>query len=181
MEVKLKECTGCGKDRAVWKRFRNQPYCKVCATNKDKEKKKAKRQKKRDTITEKKLDTLVSKVIRTLYGDKCVTCGNIGTLSTNHCGHALSRQFRVTRCNPENLGTQCPRCNLYLQGAQYEYGKFINVFHGPDTMEKLIKLSKSDIKIGQVERNEIWKVYQDALVHGDLKKLISDYYKIFEQ
>lgn len=139
------------------------------------------RKAKRDLITEKKLDTLVSKVIRTLYGNHCCTCGKEFTYATLHNGHFQSRRFRVTRFNPENCSSQCPSDNLYLQGLQYEYGLYLNNFHGEDTAEKLINLAKSDIKIGKVEREAIYKVYQEALEHLNLKKLITDYYKIFEK
>lgn len=186
IQKKSKTCSKCNKEKLIFSNKtvngEKMSLCQVCSgivkKELDKEKRKVKREKKREVITEKKLDTLVSKVIRTLYGDKCVTCGNIGTFSTNHCGHAISRQFRATRFNPENLGSQCPRCNLWLQGAQYEYGKFINMFHGEGTMEKLIELSKSDIRIGTIERKELWKIYQEALEHQDLEKLIKQYYNL---
>jgi len=161
--------------------------CQRCATKieqyKIKEKQaKAKARKKalRERITEKKLDSLVSKVIRSLYGDKCCTCNSILEYSKLHCGHCLSRQFRATRYNPENLSSQCPACNLYRQGEQYAFGQYINSFHGEGTMEKLIKLSKSDIKIGLPERESLYKIYEDALEHNNLQKLIEDYYQIIQ-
>lgn len=186
MESKLKICSRCQKLKVI---FSNKTVngerlklCEVCSRivkkELDKEKRKVKKEKKRETITEKKLDTLVSKVIRTLYGDKCCTCGNLGTYGTNHAGHGLSRQFRVTRQNPQNLATQCVKCNIYLHGAQYEFGKFVNSFHGEGTMEKLIQLSKSDIKIGLVERKALYEIYESALEHRDLQRLINEYYQI---
>lgn len=161
--------------------------CQRCATKieqyKVKEKQaKAKARKKalRERITEKKLDSLVSKVIRSLYGDKCCTCNSVLEYSKLHCGHCLSRQFRATRYNPENLSSQCPACNLYRQGEQYAFGQYINSFHGEGTMEKLIKLSKSNIKIGLPERESLYKIYEDALEHNNLQKLIEDYYQIIQ-
>jgi hypothetical protein len=161
--------------------------CQRCATKieqyKIKEKQaKAKARKKalRERITEKKLDSLVSKVIRSLYGDKCCTCNSVLEYSKLHCGHCLSRQFRATRYNPENLSSQCPACNLYRQGEQYAFGQYINSFHGEGTMEKLIKLSKSNIKIGLPERESLYKIYEDALEHNNLQKLIEDYYQIIQ-
>ena len=161
--------------------------CQKCANRieqfKVKEKQtKAKARKKalRERITEKKLDSLVSKVIRSLYGDKCCTCNSVLEYSKLHCGHCLSRQFRATRYNPENLSSQCPACNLYRQGEQYAFGQYINSFHGEGTMEKLIKLSKSNIKIGLPERESLYKIYEDALEHNNLQKLIEDYYQIIQ-
>lgn len=145
------------------------------------EKDRLRRKAKREEITEKRLDTLVSKVIRELYGNKCCTCGKEFTFSTLHNGHFQSRRFRATRFNPENCSSQCPSDNLYFQGLQYEYGLYLNRFHGEGTAEKLIVLSKSDLKIDKVEREAIYKVYQDALVHKDLQRLIKEYYQIFNK
>ena len=186
MQTKTKTCSRCKKERVIFSNKtidgERKQFCQTCAgivkREIDKEKRKVKREKKRETITEKKLDALVSKVIRTLYGDKCCTCGNLGTYGTNHAGHGLSRQFRATRQNPQNLATQCVKCNIYLHGAQYEFGKFVNSFHGEGTMEKLIQLSKSDIKIGLVERKALYEIYESALEHRDLQRLIQEYYQI---
>ena len=30
MKVKLKNCTGCGTPRVIWKRVVNKPYCRAC-------------------------------------------------------------------------------------------------------------------------------------------------------
>jgi len=188
MQAKAKDCSRCKKPKVI---FKNQKvgeekfqYCQQCwnifSREKTKEKKKIKREKKRETITEKKLDALQSKVIRTLYGDKCCTCGNVLEFSKLHNGHFQSRQFRVTRFNPQNCASQCPSCNLYLQGAQYEFGKFINSFHGEGTAEKMISLTKSPIKIGLVERKALYQIYENALEHKDLQRLIKEYYQIIK-
>lgn len=188
----LKRCEVCNREYpSLWKTLTvkgvRKKVCKSCTTRLErdrvkekKEKAKIRRKEKREKITEKKLDSLVSKVIRTLYGDKCCTCNSVLEYSKLHCGHCLSRQFRATRFNPENLSSQCPSCNLYRQGEQYAFGLYVNSFHGEGTMEKLIKLSKSDIKIGLLERERLYKIYENALEHKDLKKLIEDYYQIIQ-
>ena len=145
-----------------------------------KEEKKIKLRQKREHITEKKLDQIQSKVIRTLYGNECCTCNRILDYEKLHNGHFISRQFRSVRFNPQNCASQCPTCNLYLQGLQYEFGKFINKTHGEGTAEKIVALSKSNIKIGQLERNLLYKIYEDALEHRDLQKLIINYYNIIK-
>lgn len=184
----LKKCQLCEKD--VPQYFKTltidgvrKKVCQRCAAKqaslKKKEKitkAKVKRKEKRERITEKKLDSLVSKVIRTLYGDKCCTCPSILEYSKLHCGHFISRQLRATRFHPQNCASQCPNCNLYLQGAQHEFGKFINMFHGKGIADQLFEISKDkNIKIGQHERNELYKVYANALEHRNLDKLIQEY------
>lgn len=186
MENKLKVCSRCKKSKVIWKNKtidgEKKQFCQTCwnITDKElaKEKRKVKREKKRETITEKKLDALMSKVIRILYGDKCCTCNSVLEFSKLHNGHFQSRQFRATRFNPQNCASQCPNCNLYLQGAQYEFGLFINRFHGENTAEKLIAISKSGIKLGLVERKALYEIYESALEHKDLQRLINEYYQI---
>ncbi len=190
MQTKLKECTCCLKSTVIFKtRYKDgtkEMFCQSCWAKTQRlegkiktEKIKAKKKAKRERITESKLDSIQSKVIRTLYGNTCCTCGLKSEFSKLHHGHFLSRQFRSTRFNPQNGASQCPGCNLYLQGAQYEFGKFINSFHGEGTSDKLVALSKSkSIKIGQLERDLLYKMYKDALEHLNLKQLISEYYQI---
>jgi len=192
METKIKTCTGCLKSNNIFKTRYNagkkDELCLVCWTKvkraKDKlrlEKIKVKKRARKSRITESKLDSLQSKAIRTIYGNACCTCGLNFEFSKLHNGHFISRRFRSVRFNPQNTASQCPTCNLYLQGAQYEFGKFINSFHGDGTSELLISLSKSkDIKIGQLERDFLWKVYEDALQHQNLKQLITDYYNVIK-
>jgi len=186
----LKKCQICDKlVPQFWKTLTIQgirkKVCQRCAERYAKDKEKQKKEKiqirkrnQKAVITEKKLDRLQSKVIRTLYGDKCCTCERIAEFSKNHCGHAISRRYRSVRFNPQNTATQCPTCNLYFQGEQYKFGNFINTFHGEGTMDNLLKISRSDVKIGQIERNLLYKIYEEALDHRDLQKLIQDYYKI---
>lgn len=188
----VKNCEHCGKGFPIWKTLtingKRTKVCKSCASKLEKKKVKEKKEKlkaarkvKRERITEKKLDSLVSKVIRTIYGNKCCTCSSILEFSKLHNGHFVSRQFRATRFHPQNCASQCPNCNLYLQGAQYEFGKFINSFHGENTAEMIVELSKSKtVKIRQLERNELYKIYQDALEHKDLQKLINDYNNVIK-
>ena len=184
MEIKKKICKGCQKDTFIF----SKGLCKFCADKRDKSKEKAtqkaekarlKRKINSEIITEKKLDTIQSRVLRTLYGDHCCTCDKKLTHSSLHFGHFCSRRFRATRFNPQNGASQCPHDNLHLSGLAYEMGLFINKFHGENTAEKLIGLTKSNLKIGQIERNAIYQVYKDAEIHKDLQKLIKEYYEIF--
>ena len=185
MEQKKKICKACQQQKQIFSRG----LCKFCADKRDKNKQKEsvsaekarlKRKAKAEIITEKKLDTIQSRVLRALYGDYCCTCDKKLTHSTLHFGHFCSRRFRATRFNPQNGASQCPHDNLHLSGLAYEMGLFINKFHGENTAEKLIALTKSDLKIGQVERNAIYQVYKDAEIHKDLQRLIEEYYEIFK-
>lgn len=182
-------CTRCNKNKEIAKkRVKSgvkEQFCKSCWNQTLNSELKLKRlnlrQKRAETVTERKLDSLQSKVIRMLYGEQCCTCDKKLPFKKLHNGHFISRRFRSVRFNPQNCASQCPTDNLYFQGCQYEFGKFINKFHGEGTAERLIKLSKSNIEVSVNERKLIYQVYQAALVHKDLNKLIEDYYKIFEK
>lgn len=145
------------------------------------EKDRLKRKAKREEITVKKVDQLQSKVIRSVYPLVCSTCGFKGELKDFHNGHVFSRKFIIIRFNPQNCAPQCPKCNIFGNGEQYLFSKFVEQFHGEGTMDKLHSLLQSKEKISKPEREAIYKVYQNALEHKNLNKLIEEYYKIFEE
>ena len=65
----------------------------------------------------------------------CVSCGKAG----NQCGHYIKKsicnlmwQYRV-----ENLGCQCVRCNVFLNGNPVEYRKWMIKQYGEDYVKWL--------------------------------------------
>jgi len=68
-------------------------------------------------------------------GGKCVSCGMMG----NQCGHYVKKSI----CNlkwqyhVDNLGCQCVRCNVFLNGNPVEYRKWMVKRYGVDFVEWL--------------------------------------------
>lgn len=54
----------------------------------------------------------------------------------------MSREAQSTRYHEKNGGPQCPHCNRFKQGKQYEMAKWIDKTHGPMTADKMMMLSK---------------------------------------
>jgi hypothetical protein len=63
-------------------------------------------------------------------------------------GHFISRNKRATKYNEQNVNAQCPRCNRFLSGRQYEHGLAIDRKWGAGTAEKLLALSGQSCKLG---------------------------------
>jgi len=81
------------------------------------------------------LDRWFSKFIRLRDSDsngycRCVTCTKILPWKEMDAGHFVSREKIVTRWDEFNVHAQCPWCNRFKAGNQYEHGKAIDRMHG---------------------------------------------------
>lgn len=116
-------------------------------------------------MTEAKLDKAFSLWIRLRDSDdtghcKCVTCGKIMHYRDAHCGHFISRRHKATRWNEQNCSSQCPYCNTYCQGKQFEFSREIDRRYGKGTADKLLVMSKATSKIGKFEIDHLSKYYK---------------------
>ena len=108
---------------------------------------KKKKQSRRALIT--KLDKVFSVYIRRRHGDiaQCVTCGAKAHWKKMQAGHFMSRRHISTRWNPVNVQVQCPKCNIWEQGQQYEYSKFL----GSEQSEEMLRLSREIVRFSDDE------------------------------
>lgn len=96
------------------------------------------------------LDTVFSLYIR--HRDSvngmvaCATCGIVQPINKMHAGHFMSRGKRITRWDEENVHGQCPSCNLWKNGRQYEMSIHIDQKYGAGKADEL--LLKSNQKSG---------------------------------
>ena len=96
---------------------------------------------KRSTLV-KKLDKVFSQFIRQRDANSkgictCATCSKQLPIKEIHCGHFMSRRSMATRWHPLNCASQCPSCNTFNQGRQYEFSKYIDKRFGEGTAEML--------------------------------------------
>lgn len=126
--------------------------------------------KKKPTISrlEEKLDGLLSRYVRLGAADvggtvSCTTCPKLMHWKEAHCGHWVKRQHRAVRWDERNLGPQCPRCNLYLGGAQDEFSKHIIAQHGVDVHDELLRLKHSVFKVTRSFLEEKIEDYKEKL------------------
>ena len=79
-----------------------------------KQKKVKKRKEKTVSQLTKELDRLFSLYIRGKYPKECYTCGY--KTDKLHAGHYISRYYKVTRWDENNVRPQCFMCNIWKKG-----------------------------------------------------------------
>lgn len=134
---------------------------------------KEKRKVARDTkkLSRKNMLTLLQKLARVLDGDKCCTCdqpftgGNIA-----HGGHGVKAQKNMfTAFLLQNIHAQCASCNIFMDGSQYNYGKFVNRTYGDRTFEKIQHLSSTVKKMPLTKIQELRTKAEEYILLGEGK------------
>lgn len=90
----------------------------------------------------KTLDRLFSEFIRRRDSDgagicRCITCTRTAHWKAMDAGHFIQRDRLATRWMETNVHAQCPYCNRYRSGEQFEHGQAIDRTHGKGTAEQL--------------------------------------------
>lgn len=73
----------------------------------------------------------------------CFTCLKkipISGKGTGEAGHFIKRGVKTLRYNPENVHTQCSRCNHFLGGNDGKYAVNLNRLYGQGKAEELIEI-----------------------------------------
>lgn len=115
-----------------------------------------------------KLDKVFSLYIRqrdsNLEGfGNCCTCGKRIHYKEGHCGHFMSRRSLSTRWDEKNCALQCVSCNIYNQGRQYEFSKYIDNKYGKGTAEKLSAKAAQTTKMLKADYEEQIKNFKEKL------------------
>ena len=114
-----------------------------------------------------KLDTVFSLYVRTKHSKNgvctCCTCGRKFEIKKIQAGHFQSRKHYSTRWDELNVHPQCPKCNVFSQGEQYEYAKFLDRTYGDGTAESLVEKARDLVKFSQFELVEMIEHYQHEL------------------
>jgi len=113
-----------------------------------------------------KLDTVFSKYIRLSNADKngyctCFTCGASAYWKNDglDAGHFMSRKHYSTRWDERNVKPQCKFCNMYRNGEQYQFSKYL----GEELSEELYILSKKTVKYSNTELNNMAEHYKNLV------------------
>ena len=85
----------------------------------------------------------------------CVTCGEEKRVKEMQCGHFQSRRYSSTRFSEVNTAPQCVRCNMFNQGEQYKFSKFIKDSYGEKALEDVIQEAQQYHKFTVQELEEI--------------------------
>lgn len=185
MEKPAKEtiCSGCSRNRPYANK--SKKLCSTCvkkiAEAKAKERRAAKREKKRMSISQltKKLDTVFSLYIRLENANnkgmvKCFTCDNEHHYKAIQNGHFQSRRFMSTRFDPFNCAPQCYACNVGMSGMQYEFGKRIDLKYGQGMADLIVQKSKGVYKFDPEEMLEMIEFFAERVDKLKKQKDISD-------
>jgi uncharacterized C2H2 Zn-finger protein len=99
-----------------------------------------------------KLDKVFSQYIRlrdmlpgtTLF--KCISCGNIYSITKADCGHYINRSHMSTRFSEVNCNAQCRDCNRFDEGNMSGYRQgLIRKYHGGKPSAASLSLSESGL------------------------------------
>jgi hypothetical protein len=93
----------------------------------------------------------------------CVTCGLRLPWEDSQAGHFVKRGHHATRWDERNVAPQCPRCNLYLDGAQDEFAAYIIRTHGTDALDDLLRLKRTEKRWRMHELRDLLEHYEGAL------------------
>ena len=77
----------------------------------------------------------------------------------------MSRRYEATRFEEKNTGVQCTGCNIFSQGKQFEFSKYLDDRYGEGTSEQMLLRSKMTVHRGEL----------------GLRWIISEYKKKIEQ
>lgn len=114
-----------------------------------------------------KVDKAFSRYIRQKHAKNgwvdCVTCGQEMPWEDSQAGHFVKRGHHATRWDERNVAPQCPRCNLYLNGAQDEFAAYIVRKHGQETLQELLRLKHTTKRWSMPELRELLEQYEGAL------------------
>jgi hypothetical protein len=114
----------------------------------------------------KKLDTVFSEFVRLRDADskglcKCITCGDIKHWREMDCGHFVTRDNHATRWHEQNSNAQCPACNRFKSGKQYEHGLAIDrKYKEPGLASKLVVKGASVCNWKDFELEQMWRYYK---------------------
>ena len=111
----------------------------------------------------KELDTYFSRFIRLSRLDeeekdcvRCYTCGHLAHWKKIHAGHFISRWYKSTRWNENNVRPQCVMCNIYKKGDTAKFRRRLVAEIGLEEVEKM-ELESAGGKMGKLDKEELEK------------------------
>lgn len=116
-----------------------------------------------------KLDSIFSEFIRLRDCDnnglcKCITCGTYKHWRECDAGHFVTRENMGTRWEEENVNAQCPHCNRFKSGKQFEHGLAIDKkFKKPGTAALMVAKGNAVCNWEDFEIETMYKYYKNAV------------------
>tara|TARA_R110002096_G_scaffold306639_1_gene501266 strand:- start:51 stop:446 length:396 start_codon:yes stop_codon:yes gene_type:complete len=119
----------------------------------------------------KKLDSIFSQYIRQRDSEDglctCVTCGVQKPIKQMQNGHFITRGKYATRWDEENCGSQCVGCNMFKQGEQFKFSRYIDEKHYEGKAEEILLKSNQTVKFTDNDITEMINHYKNKLNEFD--------------
>ena len=122
-------------------------------------------------------DMWFSRFVRLRDADKggtcsCCACGRLMHWRGDgcHAGHFVRRGRQSTRYDERNVNAMCVRCNTFLDGAEWEHGRYIDAVRGGGTAAELKRKGEEIQKTSRAYFDEIAEKYRAkaiALGYGE--------------
>lgn len=110
-----------------------------------------------------KLDKVFSEYIRRKDAKNeiatCVTCGKKDHWKKLQNGHFMSRKHYATRWDEDNVGVQCSACNVFRDGEQYLFAKYLGI----EKADMLFAKSREAVKFPDWEIQEMIELYENKI------------------
>ena len=92
---------------------------------------------------------------------KCISCDMVKHWREMDCGHFLPKSLGLSVYFVEtNNHQQCQKCNLFLQGNQYNYALALKKRYGDDIIDKLEQIKNTPLKLSRVDYMELIEKYK---------------------
>jgi len=99
---------------------------------------------------------------------ECVTCHKVDYYKLMDSGHFVSRDRKSTKFDEKNNHAQCPACNRFKSGKQYEHGIAIDQKYGHGTAEELLLKSKMTCKRSSGDLINLITYYKNEVTENPL-------------
>src|SRR3990172_10334205 len=87
----------------------------------------------------------------------CFTCVHRGRPKDMHAGHFIHGRLDF---NEINVHSQCPRCNIFINGNLVEYTMKMIAIYGKDTVDDLRREARKIHPFNRVEVQAIYEKYK---------------------
>jgi len=101
----------------------------------------------------------------------CISCGTIKHYKECQAGHFIHNK-NIIFFDEDNVHAQCVRCNQYLHGNLYYYGKTLEQKIGKSAINRLLTLKNKHHRFNQTELKLINEYCKEEIRKYKKEKLI---------
>lgn len=107
---------------------------------------------------------------------KCISCDVRKHWSQMDCGHFLPKSLGLSVYFVEkNNHQQCQKCNLFLQGNQYNYALAIKKRYGDSVIDELEQIKNTMFKFSRSDYEELIAKYTSLVEKMDQPVAFKDF------